>query len=108
MRFKAILVGAQVKPFGKGVPGPWGTFCQTRGEAEMLGRGVLATLTPEDRKTAYVRVMELTEVLQCEIHVASEQGPDGALVFAYARHEGARKVVGTGTGAGVAGPGAGA
>lgn len=67
MKFKAVLIGALVKPFGKGAPGPWQVFCKTQGEAETLGRAVLDGLPPDDRKGAFVRVIEIREVVLGEI-----------------------------------------
>lgn len=67
MKFKAILIGALVKPFGKGAPGPWQVFCKSQAEAEQLGRGVLDGLPPDERKSAFVRVIEIREVLVGEI-----------------------------------------
>lgn len=92
MRFKAVLVGALVRPFGKGDPLPWQTFQPTQYEAEKLGEQVLKGLTPEQRKTAYVKVSEVTEVLVSEIHTAAEKGPDGEVAFAYARHDGQKTI----------------
>lgn len=67
MKFKAILIGALVKPFGKGAPGPWQVFCKTQTEAESLGRGALDGLPPDERKAAFVRVIEIREVCVGEI-----------------------------------------
>lgn len=67
MKFKAILIGALVKPFGKGAPGPWQVFCKDRAECEILGRAVLDGLTPDERKGAFVRVIEMREVVVSEI-----------------------------------------
>lgn len=67
MKFKAILIGALVKPFGKGAPGPWQVFCGTRELAELLGRGVLDKLSPDEHKAAFVRVIEIREVVVGEI-----------------------------------------
>lgn len=66
MKFKAILIGALVKPFGKGAPGPWQVFCKTQDEAESLGRAVLDGLPPDERKAAFVRVIEIREVVVVE------------------------------------------
>jgi len=63
MKFKAILIGALVKPFGKGAPGPWQVFCKSQEEAESLGRGVLDGLPPDERKAALVRLIEIREVV---------------------------------------------
>lgn len=68
MKFKAILIGALIPPFGgKGDPKPWGVFCRTQDEAETLGRGVLDGLPPDERKAAFVRVIEIREVVVGEI-----------------------------------------
>lgn len=67
MKFKAILIGALVKPFGKGAPGPWQVFATSVEEARALGCGVLDGLSPDERKAAFVRVIEIREVLVEEI-----------------------------------------
>lgn len=67
MKFKAILIGALVKPFGKGAPGPWQVFATSQAEAELLGRGVLEGLPPDERKGAFVRIVEIREVVIGEI-----------------------------------------
>jgi len=93
MRFKALLVGAMVRPFGKGDKVPWQTFQPTQMLAEEMGKEVLKGLREDEQKTAYVKVTEITEVLLAEVHVAAEQpkGPDGKqtgpLAFAIARHD---------------------
>lgn len=92
MRFKAVLVGALVRPFGKGDKLPWQTFQPTQMLAEDLGKEILRGLREDEQKTAYVKVMEITEVLLSEVHVAAEQPKDaegkqvGPLAFAIARH----------------------
>lgn len=67
MKFKAILIGALVKPFGKGAPGPWQVFCKDRAECEALSRATLDSLSPDERKGAFVRVIEIREVVIGEI-----------------------------------------
>jgi hypothetical protein len=83
MKFKGILVGALVPPRGNsgGSLGPWQVFCPTKEEVVELGKGILATLPTGVRKTAYVRVVEIAEVLVAEIHTAAEAGPSGELLF---------------------------
>lgn len=88
MRFKAILIGAEVIPFGGGGRKPWQAFTATQHEAEQLGKGILETLTPDEQKEAYVKVVAITELLLAEIHTAAEKGPDGTMTFAIARHDG--------------------
>ena len=89
MRFKAVLVGALVRPFGKGDKLPWQTFQPTQMRAEDMGKEVLRGLRADEQKTAYVKVTEITEVLLAEVHVAAEQpeGGKGPLAFAIARHD---------------------
>jgi hypothetical protein len=71
MKFKAVLIGALVKPpsFGKqtSAPVPWMRFATSKEEAEQLGRGVLDGLPPEDRKGALVRLIEIREVVVGEL-----------------------------------------
>ena len=86
MRFKAVLVGALVRPFGKGDPIPWQCFTATQHEAEQIGKGVLEKLTVTEQATAYVRVVQVADILLAEIHTAKEKGPQGELTFAIARH----------------------
>jgi len=87
MRFKAVLVGALVRPFGKGDKLPWQVFTQTQHESEELGKQVLGGLRVDERAVAYVKVTEITEVLLAEIHTAKEQPADGSVAFAIARHD---------------------
>jgi len=87
MRFKALLVGAMVRPFGKGDKVPWQTFQPTQHQAEEMGKEVLRGLGESERKEAYVKVTEITEVLLAEIHTAKEQPAEGPLAFAIARHD---------------------
>lgn len=67
MKFKAILIGALVKPFGKGAPGPWQCYAQTQHVAASMGRAVLDGLPPDERKAAFVRVIEIREIVVEEI-----------------------------------------
>ena len=71
MKFKAILIGALVTPpsFGKQTssPVPWMRFATSKEEAEALGRGVLDGLSPDERKAAFVRVIEIRDVVIGEI-----------------------------------------
>jgi len=67
MKFKAILIGALVKPFGKGAPGPWQVYCRSKEEGDTLGRAVLDGLPPDERKGAFVRVIEIREVVVGEV-----------------------------------------
>jgi len=84
MRYKAILVGALVKPFGKsgGDPAPWQVFHPTKERCVEAGKNILARLSEKERKIAYIRIAEVTEVTVMEVHVATEKGPDDEIRFA--------------------------
>lgn len=85
MKFKAVLIGALVKPFGNGVKVPWQKYCSTQEQAEYYGRDVLSGLSQEEQAVAYVKVVELKEVLLAEIHTAKEKALDGSIIFAVAK-----------------------
>lgn len=86
MKFKAILVGALVKPFeplgGKGEPTPWAVMENSKEACRVQAKSVLRKLTDEERKVAYVKIIEVKEETVEEIHAAAERGPDGELRFA--------------------------
>lgn len=71
MKFKAVLIGALVTPpsFGKqtSAPVPWMRFAISKDEAIALGNAVLESLTPEERKGATVRLIEIQEVVIGEL-----------------------------------------
>lgn len=98
MKYKAILVGALVRPRdGKGGdPLPWQLLSPSRQECIGLGQAVLEGLDSADQKKAYVKVVEVREVLLAEVHVAVEQPQDkdgkvtGPLAFAIAWHNDAK------------------
>lgn len=60
MKSKAILIGIDLAP-GKT------TFASTRVDAERWGAQMLDGLTPEERKTASVRIIEIREVVVGEL-----------------------------------------
>lgn len=87
MKFKAVLIGALVNPFGdrKSVKIPWQKYCSTQEQAERYGKDILYSLSEEEQIVAYIKIVELKEVLLAEIHTAKEKGPDKELIFAIAR-----------------------
>jgi len=84
MKYKAVLIGALVRPYGKGDPGPWGVLENSYEECVKQAKAVLGKIKPEERKTAYVRIIEVKEIGIAEVHTAAEKGPDGELRFAIA------------------------
>ena len=60
MKFKATLIGVELDR-------PLSIFAQTKESAERWGRSTLDGLTPNERKTASVRIVEIREVVVGEL-----------------------------------------
>jgi hypothetical protein len=60
MKFKAILIGVELDR-------PLSIFAQTKDSAERWGRSTLENLTPAERKTASVWIIEIREVVVGEL-----------------------------------------
>ena len=84
MKFKATSYGVNLGP-NEGTTKPWQVFCSSAMDGELAGQEFLKGLTAKQQAKAYVKVVEIKEVLVAEIHTAAERAEDGQLIFAIAR-----------------------
>lgn len=82
MRFKATSYGVNLGN-GPSTQKDWCAFYTSSEEAIMRATDFLRGLTEAQQKTAYVKVVEIKDVLIAEIHTAAEK-INGELIFAIA------------------------
>lgn len=84
MKYKVTSYGVNLGP-NEGTSKGYNIFCMTEEEALQRAQEFLKGLSPGQQQKAYVKVMEIKDVLIAEIHTAAEKGPNREVLFAIAR-----------------------